>query len=128
MTKSEVGKLGEEYAASHVRSCGFTVVQANYHSRYGEIDVIAENDKYIIFIEVKVRAKDSLVSGLEAITSAKMRKVFKTALCWMQENPTKLQPRFDVCEVITEKANEFTPIDLIYIKNAFGAEVYNESF
>lgn len=124
MTKTEIGKLGEEYVCEVVKSDGFTVVQTNYHSRYGEIDIIAQNEKYVLFIEVKVRAKGALVSGLEAVNPSKMRKIFKTALCWMQANPTKLQPRFDVCEVITEKPNEFTPVDTVYIKNAFGAEVY----
>ena len=53
--KTELGTWGEAIAAEVLRSRGFTVVEQNYRSRYGEIDIIAENREYLVFAEVKLR-------------------------------------------------------------------------
>ncbi len=128
MTKKELGVFGEDYACDYLKSKGFVIVERNLHSRFGEIDIIARNDEFIVFAEVKLRAKGSMVSGLEAVTRSKMRKIFITASLWLSEHPSKLQPRFDVIEIVTETAYEPVVADLIHIENAFGSEVYNGSY
>ncbi len=124
MTAKERGRLGEDLAAVHLESIGFEIVERNYHSRSGEIDIIARGDGYIIFAEVKLRAAGTMVSGLEAVDIAKMRRIYKTACKWLTVNPVDLQPRFDVLE-LTETREGF---DLTHIENAFGAEVCDEIF
>ena len=51
------GKIGEDYAAQFLTKKGYRVVARNYRSRFGEIDLIAENKEYIVFAEVKTRDK-----------------------------------------------------------------------
>ena len=97
-----IGAAGEAAAADYLEKNGFTILSRNYHSTYGEIDLIAENGEYLVFAEVKTRKPDSLVSPLEAVTLAKQKKIIKTAFCYLSDCGISLQPRFDVIEVLTE--------------------------
>ena len=124
MTKLERGRLGEDTAAQHLEAEGFEIIARNYRIRGGEIDIIATGHGYIVFAEVKLRAQNAMVSGLEAVDAAKMRRICKTAFRWLYEHPVELQPRFDVIE-LSERTGGF---DLTHIENAFGAEVCDEVF
>ncbi|MFU0833117.1 MAG: UPF0102 protein GXX17_05260 [Oscillospiraceae bacterium] len=112
------GSLGEQYAAEYLQSKGFRILARNYRSRFGEIDIIAENGQYIIFAEVKTRESFSLVGPEEAVTPAKQNKIAKTALMYLKKQPTRLQPRFDVIGVVTSK-NGNQVLSLHHIENAF---------
>ena len=124
MNAQERGRQGETAAADYLVSKGYEIVTRNYHSRWGEIDIIARGHGYIVFAEVKLRASGAMVSGLEAVDIRKMRKIYRTACKWLSGNPIDLQPRFDVIE-LTGRDERF---DLTHIENAFGAEVCNEVF
>lgn len=113
------GDLGEQYSADYLEKNGFKIVQRNFHSRYGEIDIIARNSRYFVFVEVKTRENGSLVGPLEAVSISKQRKIIKTAMIYLQENSTELQPRFDVAAVITKSG---FPVSIQYIANAFTCE------
>ncbi|MBQ2347982.1 MAG: YraN family protein, partial [Clostridia bacterium] len=76
----ERGRQGEKLVCAYLEQKGYKIVCTNYHSRYGEIDIIAENDSVIAFVEVKTRKTNSLVSGLESINSTKIRKIVLTLL------------------------------------------------
>lgn len=115
----ETGKMGEGYAAEYLKDNGYTILIINYHSRYGEVDIIAQKDEYIIFIEVKTRSSRCVYSPREAVDIAKMRKITKTALLYLQEYPSTLQPRFDVIEIITEANKPFSVLSCYHIINAF---------
>lgn len=110
------GKMGEDFAVEILLEKGYEIVERNYHSRFGEIDIIAQNSLYIVFVEVKTRDENFLVSPLEAVTAGKQRKLYKTALLYLQSHPTALQPRFDVIGITTKnliiKSTE-------HIENAF---------
>lgn len=124
MTAREKGQQGEKAAAEYLRGRGYDIIEKNYHSRSGEIDIIASGHGYIVFAEVKLRAEGALVSGFEAVDGRKMRRIYKTACRWLQEQPSELQPRFDVIQV-TESEGGFA---FEHIENAFGAEVCDEIF
>ena len=129
MNRAEIGVWGEETAAKHLVSLGYTIIDRNYHARCGEIDIIAQKDNYICFVEVRTRAEDALVSGLESIDLRKMRKIFRTACIWLSCHKFDLQPRFDVIEITASKGTEKAVKNLTFITNAFGAEVCsNEIF
>lgn len=113
------GALGEQYTAEYLEKKGFEIIQRNFHSRYGEIDIIAGDSHYLVFVEVKTRESGSLVGPLEAVTESKQRRVIKTAMIYLRENPTKLQPRFDAAGVITKNG---VPVSIQYIPNAFACE------
>ncbi len=124
MNAREKGLLGESAAADYLRGKGYDIIERNYHSRSGEIDIIASGHGYIVFAEVKLRAERALVSGLEAVDARKMRRIYKTACRWLQEHPSELQPRFDVIQ-ITRSESGFA---FEHIEHAFGAEVCDEIF
>lgn len=93
------GRAGEDHIARWMKARGYEIVARNFHSRFGEIDIIAQREPYIAFVEVKTRAQGGLVSPFEAITPAKRRKIVATAKAYLQKNPTRLQPRFDAAAV-----------------------------
>ena len=118
MDKKAIGNKGEVFAAEYYKKLGFTVTAQNYTCRGGEIDIIAENGEYIIFVEVKTRSQNSLYSPSEAVDYKKQKRLSVAAMKYLAENDVEKQPQFDVFEVYT--ANE-----RIYkvnrIENAFEA-------
>ena len=102
------GKSGEDLAARYLESIGYEIVARNFHSRYGEIDIIAKNAEYISY-------------GLprEAVTVQKQQKIIKTAYAFEAQHQYDLQPRFDVIEIYLKPKNEFSPQKLTHIKGAF---------
>lgn len=116
--KNAFGKLGEDYACEFLIKKGYKIIDRNYHSRFGEIDIIAVNNDFIVFTEVKTREKNYSVSPLEAVTIGKRKKIIKTALLYLQKNETSRQPRFDVIG-ITSETDFFKVISLEHIENAF---------
>lgn len=120
MNIGEVGLIGEKKVASFLRKNGFSVVKQNYYCRYGEIDIIAQNSEYIIFVEVKTRKENSLVSGVQAVNSHKQNRILLTAQDYLSKTNCRLQPRFDVAEVIVYLKSDGTKgYKLHYIENAF---------
>ena len=115
------GAFGEDYTVKYLKKHGYKVVERNYHSRFGEIDIIAIKKTVIALVEVKTRTEGSLYSPREAVNYFKQQKCVKTAQIYLMENHTELQPRFDVSEIVIKKGlNERTEVKLHnYIENAF---------
>lgn len=99
MIGNKKGNDGENIASAFLEKKGYIIKAKNYHSRYGEIDIIAEKGDYIIFVEVKLRKKNSRVNGLESVSPSKQKKIIETSVMFLQENPTSLQPRYDVVSI-----------------------------
>ena len=118
MTTSLLGKWGEALAAETYRKNGYKIVAVNYRTRFGEIDIIAENKNFIVFIEVKLRKNSNFGEASEFVTYSKQKKLRTTAEIWLSENETKKQPRFDVAEVYAPNGiSENYSINII--ENAF---------
>ena len=100
MDKSSVGKKGEDFCASHYEKSGYKITGRNYHCRFGEIDVIAENEGTIVFVEVKTRSETQLLEAKDAVTLSKQRKIVLTALYYASSKNVEKAMRFDVFEVI----------------------------
>ena len=114
--KKVTGRHGEKISADYLEKKGYRILERNYLSRYGEIDIIAADDNNIIFVEVKTRVCSPMVTGAESVTSSKQQRVSATASIYLQQNPTELQPRFDVIAVEYSK-DTFEVTD--HIENAF---------
>lgn len=115
-----IGKIGENMVADYLRKKGCIIVKQNYRTRFGEIDVIAEDKEHIIFTEVKTRSENYAVSGAEAVDSGKRRRILLAALDFNRKLKVELQPRFDVAEVtVSKKADGTKSFSLNYIKDAF---------
>lgn len=120
MNIGKTGLEGEKRVANYLRKNGFSVIKQNYTCKYGEIDIIAQTPEYILFVEVKTRKQNSLISGVEAVDSFKQNRILKTAQDFLQKTECELQPRFDVAEVtVFEREDGNTGYKLHYIKNAF---------
>ncbi len=122
MDKQAKGKLGEDAVCAELERRGHLIIDRNYHKRVGEIDIISRVDRYIVFTEVKTRRLGSMVSGLEAVNFTKQKKIVLTADAYLTENPTDLQPRYDIAEVTVTRGEfpEITSIDIF--EDAFTAD------
>ena len=94
-----LGRYGEALAAEYLRKKGCRILAMNYRTRLGELDVIAADRRYVIFAEVKLRKNAAFAEAREFVTFAKRQKLAAAAEEWLQKNPQKLQPRFDVIEI-----------------------------
>lgn len=113
------GHWGEATAAQYLRARRYEIVACNYHSRFGEIDLIAKNRKYIVFVEVKTRKDSRFAEAREFVNERKQARVRASAEIWLEHNETKLQPRFDVIEVYgPEGAQTRRPI-VNHLEDAF---------
>lgn len=113
-----IGKHGEDIAAGYLTKKGLNVIFRNFHTRYGEIDIIARDSQYIIFAEVKTRNEFAVSVPSEWVDKRKQKKLMMTAALYLQNNPTDLQPRFDVVEVVLAKGSQEL-VSINYIENAF---------
>jgi putative endonuclease len=96
-----IGQVGENIAATYLRDKGYAILYTNYHSRWGEIDIIAQQGDFIVFVEVKTRSR-SVETALHAVSHAKMRKLTRTATCFLTTHPeySNMFTRFDVMALV----------------------------
>ncbi len=111
-----IGAIGEHTAEVFLVANGYTVVARNVSCRFGELDRIVRDDRYLVFVEVKTRARDAVVGGEEAVDFRKQEKLRAAAELWLQQNPTELQPRFDVV-VVEHERRDFRVKN--HLQNAF---------
>ena len=95
-----IGKFGEYIAKKYLSKNNFDILETNYHSRYGEIDIICENNEHIIFVEVKSKFHSSWSNLSGRVNISKQNKILKTILLYLSENNINKQPRIDVIEVM----------------------------
>ncbi len=118
MDSLELGALGEEHIVRLLKERGAVILERNYHCRFGEIDIIAQEGPFLLFIEVKTRKEGGMEEPFEAITPAKQKKIVLTAGAYIVEHHTALQPRFDAAAVYTRDGRI---VGEKYLPNAFGA-------
>lgn len=95
-----VGPYGEDIAVSFLKARGYQIVARNYRKKYGEIDIIAEDDGEIVFIEVKTRKSNLFGSPLEAVDLRKQQKMSRVALAYLNSRGmSDRAARFDVVAV-----------------------------
>ena len=114
-----VGRWGEALAAEYLKKKKYSLVATNYTTRYGEIDLIVQNKRYLVFVEVKLRKSDAFARAAEFVDLRKQEKLRKTALLWLSTHETELQPRFDVVEIYAPQGEQ-TPRPVInHLEDAF---------
>lgn len=114
-----LGRWGEDLVAEDLRKRGCDIVAAGWYCRMGEIDLIAADKRYLRFVEVKLRKYARFAQAREAVNARKQEKLRLAAQLYLAENPTNLQPRFDVAEVYAPEGTETKKPEIIYIENAF---------
>ena len=120
-SKRQTGNLGEDAVCAYLERQGAKILCRNYTIRGGEIDIIAQQGEFLLFVEVKTRRPGALVSGAAAVDAKKQKLIIRTAEQYLLKNPCGLQPRFDVAEVEYSGRN-VRHID--YLAAAFDATGY----
>ena len=96
-----LGRAGESFVAEQYRRRGFTVLERNYRSRSGEIDLVLQRGSLLVFCEVKTRRDDRWGIPAEAVGWAKQARLRRLAAEWLEERPPgPVEVRFDVASVI----------------------------
>ena len=112
------GRAGEDAAAQYLSARGYVILARNFRTRAGEIDIIARNNKTIVFVEVKTRSSVAYGFPAEYVTRRKQDKIIKAALYYLHGCGQDFAPaRFDVLEVLPTVSGLAVSNHII---NAFG--------
>ena len=114
-----LGSWGEALAAEYLRKKRYEVVAAGYRSRFGEIDLIVQDRKFLVFVEVKLRKTDDFAKAMEYVDRRKQDKIRMTASMYLSQNPTQLQPRFDVVEIYAPEGMATKRPKIHHMEDAF---------
>ncbi len=114
-----VGAWGEAQAAEYLKKKHYRLLATGYRSRFGEIDLIVCNRTFIVFVEVKSRKSATFARACEFVDHKKQERLRTTASFYLMENPTDLQPRFDVIEIYAPEGTATVRPFINHIEEAF---------
>ena len=113
------GAWGEALAAEYLRSKKYQLVAAGYRCRFGEIDLIVKNRTHLVFVEVKLRKNDKFAGAADHVDRRKQDRLRITASIYLSQNPTNLQPRFDVIEIYAPQGTQTVEPMINHMEDAF---------
>lgn len=111
--KKRLGAKGEHLAATHLKKCGYKILQKNFRTSFCEVDIIALKGDVLVFCEVKTRSNQAFGSPCEAVTPAKRRLYVRAAQSYLSGKTENYTVRFDIIEIFRGQLN--------HIENAFEA-------
>lgn len=116
-SNSSVGGTGESIAVTYLKGQGFKIVECNFRSVCGEIDIVARDGRTIVFVEVKCRNNENYGPPQLAVTPFKQRQISKAALVWLSRKRLfDAEARFDVVAIVLR---DHDAPDVEHIRNAF---------
>lgn len=119
MGNDQLGPWGEYIAGEYLKRKGYRIVFRNFRCKRGEIDLIAENREYLIFVEVKLRKSADFADARVFVDYRKQQKLKFTAMLYLSSRETAKQPRFDVIEIYAPQGMN-TPNPIInHLEDAF---------
>lgn len=113
MKNAQTGKLGETIAVDFLIQQDFSILQTNFHSLYGEIDIIAQKNCKIHFVEVKTRKNLSFGLPIQSYHYAKQQKIIKTAFIYLDKIQEKRSFQFDFISILLCQDNSVSEIYLM---------------
>ena len=114
-----MGAWGEPVAAEYLRKKHYRLLASGYRSRFGEIDLIVSDRKFLVFVEVKLRKSAQFARAMEFVDRRKQVRLRATAQMYLAQNPTALQPRFDVIEIYAPEGMETARPEIYHLEDAF---------
>lgn len=115
--RAETGALAEDGACRLLKKHNLKILQQNYRSRFGEIDIIALSEQHLVFVEVRYRQNTSYGSAAETVTRAKQKRIISTARHFLSRGDfNELPCRFDVIEASSDKSGK---LQFNWLTNAF---------
>jgi putative endonuclease len=116
MNKRKIGNIGEDLAVRYLRNDGYEIVARNYRFQRGEIDIVARENRILVFVEVKSRRTKSYGEPEDSVTIRKRRQIHKVAEGFLYENNIQnTECRFDVISIFFEGGKAV----IKHFKNAF---------
>lgn len=113
------GAWGEATAAEYLRKKKYKVEAVGYQCRFGEIDLIVSDRKFLVFVEVKLRKSAKFAAARDYVNRAKQDRIRMTASMYLSQNPTALQPRFDVIEIYAPEGTATVNPEILHMEDAF---------
>lgn len=113
------GAWGEALAGKYLSKKRYRLIATNYRCRYGEIDLIVSNRQYLVFVEVKLRKSARFARAAEFVDYHKQNRLRATAQMYLSQNPTELQPRFDVIEIYAPEGTATAHPEINHLEDAF---------
>ena len=95
-----LGKRGEKIAVDHLKTNGYSILERNWSTGRREIDIIAENENFIVFIEVKTRTVDFQVHPRDAVSVPKQRNIIFAAQTYIERKMPEKEARFDIISIV----------------------------
>ena len=118
-TTKLTGTWGEALAAEYLRKKHYSLIASGYRCRFGEIDLIVANRQYLVFVEVKLRKSAGFAQAREFVDLRKQERLRLTASMYLSQNPTQLQPRFDVVEIYIPQGTATLRPEINHMEDAF---------
>lgn len=113
------GAWGEALAAEYLRKKRYDILASGYRCRFGEIDLIVKNRKFLVFVEVKLRKSAEFARAREFVDVKKQERIRTTASLYLAQNPTNLPCRFDVIEIYAPEGMETAHPEINHLEDAF---------
>ncbi len=114
-----LGAWGEALAADYLRKKHYNIVAHQFRCRFGEIDLVAENRNYLVFVEVKLRKNANFAAAREYVGRDKQDRIRVTASVYLDKFPTKRQPRFDIIEIYAPEGMDTQNPTIEHMEDAF---------
>ncbi len=117
--RHHLGRVGERHAVEHLERRGFVILDRNYRTRWGELDVVACDDERIVFCEVKTRRSGG-GGPLDGLKEAQRRRIRRMAVSWLKDQPTRPfvpELRFDALGVTIDGTGRL--VGLEHLEGAF---------
>lgn len=118
-TSKLAGAWGEAVAAEYLRKKHYRIEACRYYCRFGEIDLIAKNREFLVFVEVKLRKSADFARAREYVNRRKQDRIRMTASLYLSQFPTELQPRFDIIEIYAPQGIETVDPEICHMEDAF---------
>ena len=106
-------------AAEYLRKKRYKILASGYHCRFGELDLIAANRTYLVFVEVKLRKSADFAAAREYVDRKKQERLRATAAMYLAQNSTALRCRFDIIEIYAPDGMNTAHPEINHMEDAF---------
>lgn len=118
-SRGRLGRWGEDHAREFLEGKGYSVTTTNYRSRWGEVDIVAQDGEQLVFIEVKTRKGTALGTPEESVTATKAQRIVATAQDYLQKHDLEQAPwRVDVISIQLDQAGKLLEVN--HLQSAVG--------
>ena len=118
--RRRLGAHGERLAADHLAALGYELLERNFRTRYGELDIVARDGRFLVFCEVKTRLGRGAIGPLASVGPRKRAQLRRMAGRWLHERGRAAgtrEARFDVVGICLDAAGRVLALE--HIENAF---------